>query len=381
MPMKTIAIDIRLLGKKRTGDEMVFRHLTREALALDRESRYLLLTDETDRGRLTALYHELDIVGRENIEIISLSGRNRFVWNLFTMPRFLIGQRIDVFHTQYILPLFVPRRTRVILHIHDVSFRAMPWMISWKDRFFLSALIPHALRRANTIIVPSRFTQDEVVGYYGVESSKVAVVPNALGEGFDREASDREVSEVRERYGLPERYIVAVGTLQPRKNLPLLIRAVAELRKRDPEISLVLVGNRAGHHFDSEIDHAIAETRLGDVVVFPGFVAAGDLAAVVRGAIVYAFPSRYEGFGIPLLEAMSQGVPVASSDIPCLREVAGEAALYFDPLRVDACTEILYTLTIDSDLRKRLIEAGKSCITRYSWERSAQLLVKIYAEE
>ena len=377
--MKTIAIDIRLLGKRRTGDEMVFRYLTRGVLALDRENRYLLLTDETDRGRLTTLYHELDIVGRENVEIITLSGRNRFVWNLLSVPRFLLGQRIDVFHTQYILPLFVPRRTRVVLHIHDVSFRAMPWMIGWKDRFFLSALIPHALRRADTVVVPSQFTRDEVVGYYGVDAAKVAVVPNALGEGFEREATDTEVAAARERYGLPERYIVAVGTLQPRKNLPLLIRAVAKLRERDPSIHLVLVGNRAGHHFDPDIDHAIAETSLGDAVVFPGFVAAGDLAAVVRGAIIYAFPSRYEGFGIPLLEAMSQGVPVAASEIPCLREVAGEAAVYFDPLRVDTCAEILYTLTIDSDLRSRLVEAGKSCITRYSWGRSAQLLAEIYA--
>lgn len=379
MHMRTIAIDIRLLGKRRTGDEMVFRHLTRGVLALDRENRYLLLTDETDRGRLTTLYHELDIVGRENVEIITLSGRNRFAWNLLSVPRFLMRQRIDVFHTQYILPLFVPSRTRVILHIHDVSFRAMPWMIGWKDRFFLSALIPHALRRADTVIVPSQFTRDEIVGYYGVGSDKIAVVPNALGEGFDREATDAEVAAARERYGLPERYIVAVGTLQPRKNLPLLIRAVAALRERDLSLQLVLVGNRAGHHFDSEIDHAIAETSLGDAVVFPGFVAAGDLAAVVRGALVYAFPSRYEGFGIPLLEAMSQGVPVAASDIPCLREVAGEAAVYFDPLRVDTCAEILYTLTIDSDLRSRLIGAGKSCIARYSWERSAQLLAEIYA--
>lgn len=225
---------------------MVFRHLTRGVLALDRENRYLLLTDETDRGRLTALYHELDIVGRENVEIVTLSGRNRFVWNLLSVPRFLMRQRIDVFHTQYILPLFVPRRTRVVLHIHDVSFRAMPWMIGWKDRVFLSTLIPHALRRADTIIVPSQFTRDEIVGYYGVGSSKVAVVPNALGEGFDWEATDAEVGRAREHYRLPERYIVAVGTLQPRKNLPLLIRAVAKIREQDPSLQLVLVGNQIG---------------------------------------------------------------------------------------------------------------------------------------
>ncbi len=377
--MHTIAIDIRLLGKKRTGDEMVFRFLTKEVLALDTVNRYILLTDETDQGKLSVVHHELGIIGNERVEVKTLPGKNRFIWNLFSVPYFLCRWRVDVFYTQYILPLFVPQRTRVVLHIHDVSFRALPWLINWKDRFFLSALIPHALRRANTIVVPSVFTQEEIVAYYGVASDKIAVIPNALGDGFESEASDAAVASAKKKYALPERYVVAVGTLQPRKNLPLLIRALARLRERDPNLQLVIVGNRAGHHVDRDIDHAIAETALGVNVIFPGFVEASDLPAVIKGACVYAFPSRYEGFGIPLLEAMSQGVPVAAADIPCLREVAGEAALYFDPLRVDACAEILYTLTIDSDLRKRLIEAGKSCVSRYSWKRSAQLLQEIYA--
>lgn len=376
--MKTIAIDIRLLEKKRTGDEMVFRFLTKGVLALDTKNHYLLLTNETDQGKLAALYHDLNIVGRENVEVVTLSGKNRFIWNLFSVPAFLSKQPIDVFHTQYILPLFIPRHTKVVLHIHDVSFRALPWLISWKDRVFLSTLIPHAIRRADTIIVPSRFTEEEVIGYYGVRPAKIRVVPNALGEGFGWEAGAEEVERVKECYRLPERYIVSVGTLQPRKNLPLLVRALAKLREHDPDMKLVLVGNRAGHHFDTEIDRSIAELDLGSNVIFPGFVQESDLSAIVRGAQIYAFPSRYEGFGIPLLEAMSQRVPIAASDIPCLREIAEDAAVYFDPARVDACAEILYTLTIDSDLRKRLIEAGETRLLQYSWGKSVQLLLAIY---
>lgn len=379
--MKTIAIDIRLVGKGRTGDEAVFRSLTREIIALDRESRYLLLTDETDSGRLAALHHELDAVGKENVQIVSLVGKNRFTWNLFTVPFFLWKQHIDVFHTQYILPVRIPRRTRVLVHIHDVSFCALPWFIGWKDRMWLRLLIPRSLKRADTIIVPSQFTRDEILRYFeGVRSERIAVVPNACSDEFRREISGEDVSETRKRYRLPERYIIAVGTLQPRKNLPFLIRAFAELRKRDPDIKLVLVGNRAAHHFDQAIDHVIAELDLGQQVIFPGFIAQRDVPAVIRGALVYAFPSVYEGFGIPLLEAMSQDVPIAASDIPCLREVAGDAASYFDPSKIDICAETLYTLTIHSDQRKQLIEAGKIRFECFSWKKSAELLASIYYE-
>ncbi|MBP6889466.1 MAG: glycosyltransferase family 4 protein [Candidatus Moranbacteria bacterium] len=377
--MKTIVIDIRLIGKGRTGDEMVFRSLTQEIVALDRENQYLLLTDETDRGKLARLYHELGIVGKENVEIISLVGRNRFVWNLFAVPFFLLRQHADVFHTQYILPIFVPSHTRVIVHIHDVSFRALPWFVDWKDRLMLHFFIPRSLKRADAIVVPSQFTRDEISRYFSsVQSEKIHVVPNACSQEFKKEASQEEVLAAQKKYQLPERYIVVVGTLQPRKNLPFLIRAFAELQKRDTDIKLVLVGNRSAHHFDQGIDHVIAELNLGQQVIFPGFVAQNDLPAVIRGAILYAFPSLYEGFGIPLLEAMSQGTPMAVSDVPCLREVAGDAALYFDPSRVDVCAEILYTLTIHSDQRKQIIEAGKNRFDEFSWSKSAQLLAAIY---
>lgn len=377
--MKTIAIDIRLIGKGRTGDEAVFRALTKGIVALDQENRYLLLTDETDGEKVALLHQELGVIGKENVEVISLVGRNRFVWNLFSVPFFLLRRRVDVFHTQYILPIFIPSRTRVLVHVHDVSFCALPWFIGWKDRVLLRFFIPRSLKRADTVIVPSHFTRDEIVRYFrSVRSEKIVVIPNACSDEFDREVSGNEVSEVRKRYGLPERYIVVVGTLQPRKNLPFFIRAFAELRKRDENIKLVLVGNRSAHHFDRNIDRVIAELDLGQQVIFPGFVAQTDLPAVIRGAFIYAFPSLYEGFGIPLLEAMSQNVPIAASDIPCLREVAGDAAAYFDPSGVDTCAEILYTLTIHSEKRKQLIEAGQNRFRRFSWSKSVQSLAAVY---
>jgi glycosyltransferase involved in cell wall biosynthesis len=381
----TIAIDIRLLGKKRTGDEMVFFHLTKEILKLDKENYYALLTDETEAEKIQTLYARLECAGQENVKIISLPSKNRFIWNLWTLPKYLFQNKIDVFHTQYILPLFAPRRTKIITHIHDVSFRAYPQLIGWSDRFFLKIFIPCSLRKTALIITPSQFTKDEIVKYYNVRAEKIAVIPNAIGEEFLGGVNPESDLLLKEKYHLPEKYILYVGTLQPRKNIPFLIEAFAKLQKHlrnsnvdATNIKLVLVGNRAGYHTDKSIDEIITEKNLENDVVFSGFIDQKDLPSVCRLAHIFVFPSLYEGFGIPLLEAMSQRVPIAASDIPSLRETALEAATYFNPADIANCEEKLYTLSVDQKRREELVQRGKERLSYFSWQESAKLLHNVY---
>ncbi|MDP3957240.1 MAG: glycosyltransferase family 1 protein [bacterium] len=377
---KTIAIDIRLLGKKRTGDETVFFHLTKEILKLDKENQYRLLTDETAVTKIAALSVRLECVGQDNVEIVSLPAANRYTWNFWILPMYLFQNRIDVLHTQYILPLFLPKHTRIITHIHDVSFRRYPELIGRLDRFFLMLLIPRSLKKSALIITPSQFTKSEIVKYYGVNQDKIAVVPNAVGENFltNTKSSAEKALAVRKKYHLPQHFIIAVGTLQPRKNIPFLIDAFASLRKRLPEMSLVLVGNRHAHHTDKQIERTIAEQKLEETIIFPGFIEEGDLPAVISLADVFVLPSLYEGFGIPLLEALCQGVPVAASDIQSLKEVGGEAALYFDPESIANCEEKLYTLCTNEQQRIALIRHGDERVRLFSWQKSARLLLDIY---
>lgn len=370
------AIDIRLLGKKRTGDEAVFFNLTKELLALDQEHEYWLLTDEKDPSALLRLQKRLGCVNQKNVQIVVLPGKNRFLWNLVTLPWFLFRHCVDVYHTQYILPLCIPKRTRVLLHIHDVSFKVYPELIGWKDRLFLALLIPRSLRRASRILAPSQFTKDEIQRYYGTAEEKIVVIPNAVSDVFL--VTSVEETVLKEKYSLPKQFILFVGTLQPRKNIPLLIRAFSEVTKRIPGIELVIVGNRQGHHFDRAIESTLKELHLSTQVHFPGYIAEEDLPGVMRHASLFVFPSFYEGFGIPLLEAMSQNVPVACSDIPCLREVAGDAAQYFDPMSVASCQEKLYTLLIQKELRESAVTLGKSRSDFFSWKKSAMLLSRVY---
>lgn len=375
--MKIIAIDIRLLGRKRTGDETVFFHLTKELLARDKENEYRLMTDVSEPQKLAILQGRLGCVGQKNVQFVPLHGKNRFIWNLITLPWFLVCNRIDIYHTQYILPFFVPARTKVVTHIHDVSFIVFPKLISFADRLFLSLFIPHSLKRSTLIITPSQFTKDEITKYYKTNPEKIAVIPNALGDEFTLDLEE-DAHYVKKKYHIPDEYILYVGTLQPRKNIPFLIRSFAALKQRLPEAKLVLVGSRSAHNIDSTLSETIAETGMENEVIFPGYVDQNDLPSLFRGARVFVFPSLYEGFGIPLLEAMSQGVPVAASDIPCLREIGKDGAVYFDPMSLASCEEKLYNLFTDKNLREETIHKGKDRLSFFSWQKSAQFLLEKY---
>lgn len=375
-----IAIDIRLIGKKRTGDETVFRHLTRELVKLEKEATILLLTDETDPEKIEVLERELGTVGRENAEVVSLGRSDRYRWNLFVVARFLRSRKIDIFHTQYILPFFVPKRTRLFAHVHDISFRVFPELIGWKDRLFLSLLIPRTMRLADRIIAVSEFTKAEIMKRYGVAADRIVVVPNAVSDAFLSRATAADIARVRERYSLPERFVLAVGTMQPRKNIPFLIRVFAETRKRIPDLRLVLVGKRYGYRYDADIDAAEAQCGVGEEVLFLGYVEDEDLPALYASARVFVFPSLYEGFGIPILESFSQGTPVVATDIPPLREVGGDALLFFSGSDIASASEILYNAAIDENLRSRLSERGKMRLSSFSWEKSARVLQKLFRD-
>lgn len=375
-----IAIDIRLLGKNRTGDEAVFRYLTRELALLEREARLLLVTDETDLKKIEDLSTELGVKGRSNVEIISLPASNRYSWNFFVIPQFLRLRKVDIFYTQYILPFFVPKRTLLFAHIHDISFEVFPELIGWKDRFFLSLLIPRTMRIADRILTPTKFTKTEIMKHYCVPEERIVVLPNAVGDEFASQATEEAISRAREKYSLPEKFVLAVGTMQPRKNIAFLVRAFAETNKRIPDLKLVLVGKRYGYRYDLDIEHALEDSHVADQVIFPGYVDSLDMPALYAGATVFAFPSRYEGFGIPILEALSQNTPVVASDIPPSREVAESSAGFFPLESIASAVEMLYNVTIDENLRSQLSTQGKDRVISFSWKKSARLLRDLFRE-
>ncbi|MFZ1654972.1 MAG: glycosyltransferase family 1 protein [Candidatus Moraniibacteriota bacterium] len=377
-PWLTVGIDIRLIGKQRTGDEVVFFQLVRELIRRqDSDIRYQLFTAERDDDRLAALRLKLEALSREDIEIISLPAWNRFVWNGLVLPWRLFRHPVDVFHTQYILPLFLPRRLKVVTHIHDVSFRVHPEWIGALDRFFLSLFMPRTFARSDRLIVPSEFTRSEILAHWKVKADRIVVIENAAAEEWFQPQNPTETEAVLAKYGLTRgQYFITSGTLQPRKNIPFLIAAFTRaVEERGLALPLVLTGNPAGHN----VDQGVKDTHAKTGVVYTGYVSDAELQALVGGALAYVFPSLYEGFGIPIEEALAIGTPVLASDILVFREVGRDRVHYFDPHALAPLADTLYTFSIGlSATEDREQRVSPGLIKLYSWSESAAKLAQLY---
>jgi len=372
-----IAIDIRNIGKQRTGSEVVVLELTKNILELDKKNEYLLLTDTDDEAVLKNIEQDLNLSDKKNARIVPLKAKNKFIWAAWAMPNFFRKNKIDIFHTEYILPFFIPRSVKVVTHIHDVSFKVYRQMILKKDLFFLDLLIPRSIRRSDKLVAVSQFTKDEILKFYPQAKDKVEVVFNSINL-IAQEPTEELKGAIRKKYGLPEKFILYIGTLQPRKNIPVLVSAYAKIKDRIPGVKLVLAGDRRAHNFDDKIQAVLLKNDLVADVCFPGFIDTKDKSIVYRMAQVFVFPSFYEGFGIPILEAMSVGTPVIASDIAPHREVAEGAALFFNPIAKEELAVQIAKMVNDCVLQDDFAIRGKKQAQKFSWRSSAEKMVAIF---
>lgn len=373
-----IGIDIRNIGKKRTGDEAVFFNLVKNLAKIDDANEYLLFTDITNTAILCDIEAKLEIENKSNFKIISLKCLNKFIWNAWTLPRYLRKNLVDVYHTQYITPFFIPKKIKVITTIHDISFNFYPQLIKWTDLFFLKTLIPRSLKRADKIITVSNFTKKEIIKFYKVNPEKVETIYNATGDNFLKNTFIAgELNLVREKYNLPEKFILYIGTMQPRKNIPFLIEAYANVKNKLDGAKLVIAGKKS-YNYDKKIDEVAAKYDLKDEILFPGYIDESDKPILFNLSHFFVFPSLYEGFGIPVLEAMSQGVPVLAADIPSLKEVGEEAVLYFNPRDLASLEKALYNISISQNLREKLAKSGLERSRLFSWKKTASKILEVY---
>jgi glycosyltransferase involved in cell wall biosynthesis len=281
-----------------------------------------------------------------------------------------------LFHaTEHLLPPF--RGVPTILTVHDLIYRRYPEHHKPLNRWFLSGAMPLFCRRADHIIAVSEQTRRDVIQAYGVPAGKISVVYEAADPAFAPQPADR-VAAVRARYGLPANYVLCVGTIEPRKNLTRLLAAFGELVASRLADALVIVGRPGWLYgsFFSELDRS----PVKEAVCMPGFIPDDDLAAVYSGASVLAFPSEFEGFGLPVVEAMACGTPVVCSNTSSLPEVAGDAALMVDPTDASALAQALGRVISDSRLQANLAERGLRRAAAFSWERTARETVAVYEQ-
>ena len=282
---------------------------------------------------------------------------------------------IDVFHgADNLLPRLSCIRT--VLTLHDLAFRLQPGTFTPLNRWYLTVMTPRFLRAADAIIVDSESTKRDAMRLYGVPQERLTVVLPGVKSFFHPVRDPGRLQEIRSRYALPERFILHVGTVEPRKNLATLFEAFKLLS--GTEVKLVIAG-RKGWSCE-EIFARLARLGLESHVVFTGFVPDDDLPALYSLAEVFAYPSLYEGFGLPPLEAMACGTPVVSSNSSSLPEVVGDAAILVVPGDVPGWKEALETLLALAELKASLRERGLRRASRFTWEAAALKTREVYRE-
>lgn len=386
-----IGIDVRSVGANRTGDEVYVLNLVRGLAKIDKDNQYFLLSDKTqfELENLRKLIFVDENQGK-NFSLVSILPAHKAFWTFFALPNYLRKNPLDVLHVQYIVPFLFPLKTRIVTTIHDISFNFFPAHMRKTDWLFLKTLIPPSLKRAKKIIGVSEFTAQAVREYYALSQKKVRAVNNGgAAEEFFQLASAEKKEQVKKKYKLENKFILSVGTLQPRKNIPFLMRAFAEFKKEYAgnqmvdELVLAIGGNRKSVNFDQEIEKAEKEIgknfpELKEKIKFLGFIDQQDLPALFQSAEVFCFPSLYEGFGLPLLEAMASGTPVLCSDSSCFPAIAGEAASFFQQNDSREFTKKLFSLIINQEKKMELIEKGKKRAQEFSWEQCAKETLKVY---
>lgn len=265
----------------------------------------------------------------------------------------------------------VRKGTRTLLTVHDLSFIRAPETAVPGLRTYLNRVVPRSVQRADHILADSEATQQDLIDLYNTPAEKISVLYSGVDAQFKPVDDAAELRRVREKYGVGDGpYIFSVGTVQPRKNYGRLAEALHRLDR--PDLSLVIAGGKGW--LDDPLYEQIEALGLRDRVIFTGFAADDELPALYSAARVFAFPSVYEGFGLPPLEAMACGVPVVSSDASSLPEVVGEAGLLVDPLDVDALAGMLERALDDETLRADLRARGLARAARFSWVESARQL-------
>jgi glycosyltransferase involved in cell wall biosynthesis len=346
--MPPIYVNARFLTQQTTGVQRYAIEITRELVRINPNVRLL--------APHNILHQEL----AEELNVAIVGRLKGHLWEQIDLPLYLRSQKNPLLLN---LGNTGPLRYRnQIVTIHDLSFLVNPGWFSNQFARFYSLLIPRLIRRAKTIITVSMFSKQEIVRILGTADQKIHLISCAISSTLMGDLS----SPVHLPFPIPGKYILAVGSIEPRKNLRSLIEAFRQ--RHDKEVHLVVVGSRNKVFADSQIrQNAEADSSIH----FTGYVSDSQLVHLYRNAELFVYPSFYEGFGMPPLEAMGHGCPVIVSDIPAHREVCSEAAVYVNPGSVSSILAGIEKVAADEVLKSRMIAEGQQRVRYFSWRVSA----------
>ena len=367
-----IAIDAHSVGAKLAGNESYATNLIEALARVDSVNEYTLyVTTAEARARFSQRW--------PNFRIQTTLPHTPLIRIPLTLATELRKRPVDVLHVQFTAPPFSP--CPVVVSVHDLSFEHLPQTFNRRSRTQLRLTVRHSVRRAARILTLSEHTRRDMIETYGTSPERITAIPLAAPSYFGRVREERELQRVRHIYGIEGDYILCVSSIQPRKNLPRLVRAYASLRnKRGPGKlpKLVLVGKCAWLY--DETLRSIEEGRMKDSVILTGYVPQSDLPALYSGSICFVYPSYFEGFGLPPLEAMKCGAPVIAGNRTSLPEVVGDAGILVDPFDVNAIAAAIERLVDDPDFREQLSVKGLARSRRFDWNETARRTLNVYEQ-
>ena len=364
-----IAIDVRKLHDFGIGTYV--RNLLRQLSRLDRDTEYVLLGRPGDAG----LAGELG----ENFRVVTESSSQYSVGEQLSIPLKLGRAAPDLFHTpHYVLPVLTPCRS--IVTIHDCIHLIFPqYLRSRMAHAYARTMFRTAVHRASRILTVSEASKRDILRFFDVPETKVTVIRNAIDERFHRQPPEEETLRVRERYQLHDRFLMYAGNVKPHKNLERLIQAFMLLRQDGlDDLKLLVTGSEVSRY--STLRRAVHRCNLHKHVRFLGYQSEDTLAALYRLADVFVFPSLYEGFGLPPLEAMAAGTPVVVSNVSSLPEVVGDAGVLVNPYDPRSIADGIRNVLTDRTLRSGLSERGLARARSFSWPASVAQIRRIYQE-
>ena len=365
-----IAIDARKLRDYGIGTYV--RNLLRHLARIDQATDYVVLCGEGD----TATVEKLGV----NFRAVPEKSRPYSVREQLTVPFDLRRERVDLFHApHYVLPPLTPCPS--VVTIHDCIHLRFPQYLPNRVAYaYARASLWIATHRSHRILTVSEASKRDILRYFRVPEKKIDVIYNAIDERFGQPPDPEETERVRERYQLDGPFILYAGNIKPHKNLERLIEAFHSLRRGGgfDTVRLLIIGDEISKY--ATLRRAVHRHKLHKYVRFFGFVPDETLASLYRLASVFVFPSLYEGFGLPPLEAMASGTPVITSNVSSLPEVVGDAALLIDPYEPESIADAMRRVLTDAALRDQLRARGFQRAREFSWDRSVRRVREIYGE-
>lgn len=367
MIKKRVGIDGHMIGDRSGGNESYYKNILQNMDFSDTNIHPILFLR---KGVDDSLF-------KKTFEIVRLESENAFVRNFIELPSLCKKYKLSLLHTQYFIPFVRP--CPVVCTIHDICFEHFKDIFTKKEYYRQKVLIPYSAKKSAAVFTVSNHAKNDIQERYHISESKIYVTYNAVNSSF-RKLNEVELNEIelREKFQIGnESFLLCVGNLQPRKNLPRLIRAYRKYSKYSVEHSkLVIVGKKAWM-FNEVIKEALEGT---DDVVLTDYVSDMDLVRLYNAAYAFIYPSYYEGFGIPPLEALACGTPVAVANATSLPEVVGNAGVYFDPFNESDITNAIDIIMNNRDARQSSVEKSVDRVNYFSWEKSADIIIKTYQE-